>query len=108
MELAGTSAVITGGGNGIGRAIALALAREGANVAVADVEQDAAESVAREVEALGAKALAARGKRISSAWPTTPGRRSGPSNCCSTTPASALAGRPPTGSAPTTCAGSSA
>ncbi len=60
MELAGTSAVITGGGNGIGRAIALALAREGANVAVADLEADAAASVAREVEALGVRALAAQ------------------------------------------------
>ncbi len=58
MELSGTSAVITGGGNGIGRAIAIALARDGANVAVADLEQDAAESVAREVEALGVKSLA--------------------------------------------------
>ncbi len=59
MELTGRTAVITGGGNGIGRAIALALAREGANVAVADLEQDAAESVAREVEESGVRALAA-------------------------------------------------
>lgn len=60
MEIQGRSAVITGGGNGIGRAIALALAREGANVAVADVEQDAAAAVADEVEALGVRGLAAR------------------------------------------------
>ena len=60
MEIRGTSAVITGGGNGIGRAIAIALAREGANVAVADLEADAAASVAREVEALGVQALAAQ------------------------------------------------
>ena len=59
MEIHGQSAVITGGGNGIGRALALALAREGANVAVADLEQDAAASVAREVEALGVRAIAA-------------------------------------------------
>ena len=60
MEIRGTSAVITGGGNGIGRAIAIALAREGANVAVDDLEADAAASVAREVEALGVQALAAQ------------------------------------------------
>lgn len=60
MEFNGRSAVITGGGNGIGRAIALALAREGANVAVADIEQDAAAAVAREVESQGVRALAAQ------------------------------------------------
>ncbi len=57
MEIAGTSAVITGGGNGIGHAIALALACEGANVAVADLEPDAADRVAGDVEALGVRAL---------------------------------------------------
>ncbi len=50
MEIRGTSAVITGGGNGIGRAIALALAREGTNVAVADLEADAAASIWRSAE----------------------------------------------------------
>jgi NAD(P)-dependent dehydrogenase (short-subunit alcohol dehydrogenase family) len=59
MEIAGKSAVVTGGGNGIGRAIALALAKKGANVAVADIESDTVEAVAREIAALGVKSLAA-------------------------------------------------
>lgn len=58
MEITGLSAVVTGGGNGIGRAIALALAARGANVAVADIELDAAEAVAREAAGLGVRSLA--------------------------------------------------
>ncbi len=58
MDFAGKTAVITGGGNGLGRAIALALAREGANVVVADVEREAADAVAAEAESLGVGALA--------------------------------------------------
>ena len=60
MELAGTSAVVTGAGNGIGRAIALALAAEGVNVAVADIEEDAAARVASEVGERGVGSLAMR------------------------------------------------
>ena len=60
MEIQGRSAVVTGGGNGIGRAIALALAKEGANVAVADLEPDAAAAVAQEVEEQGVRALAVK------------------------------------------------
>lgn len=56
--LSGKVALITGGGGGIGRAVALTLAREGARVAVADLNLAAAQAVAREVEAAGAEAMA--------------------------------------------------
>jgi NAD(P)-dependent dehydrogenase (short-subunit alcohol dehydrogenase family) len=49
--------VITGGGSGIGRSLALTCAREGMDVVVADIEADAAESVAKEVQALGRRAV---------------------------------------------------
>ena len=58
MKLRGKTALVTGGGRGIGRAIALGLAQEGAQVAVLDVLGDNAAAVAREIEATGVKALA--------------------------------------------------
>lgn len=58
MMLQGKTAIVTGGGQGIGRAIALRLAEHGANVAVVDVVEDTAAAVASEVEAKGVKALA--------------------------------------------------
>jgi 2-hydroxycyclohexanecarboxyl-CoA dehydrogenase len=58
MTLTGTTALVTGGGRGIGRAIALALAKEGAQVAVLDILRDEAERVRGEIEAQGVKALA--------------------------------------------------
>jgi NAD(P)-dependent dehydrogenase (short-subunit alcohol dehydrogenase family) len=60
MDLAGKVAVVTGGGSGIGAALARAFAREQMDVAVADVDGRAAESVAAEVRAAGRRALATR------------------------------------------------
>jgi 3-oxoacyl-[acyl-carrier protein] reductase len=56
MKLDGRKAVVTGGGQGIGRAIATRLAALGATVAVADVNGEAADQVAREIEDMGGRA----------------------------------------------------
>ena len=58
MKLNGKSALVTGSGRGIGRAIALELAREGCQMAVLDIIAENAEAVKEEVEALGVKNLA--------------------------------------------------
>lgn len=58
MRLRDKVAIITGGGQGIGRAYALRFAREGARVVVADVNEPNATAVARELEGLGAESAA--------------------------------------------------
>lgn len=58
MRMKNKVAVVTGAASGIGREIALAYAREGAGVAVADVNLAGARSVAAEIEAAGGRAIA--------------------------------------------------
>lgn len=58
MRLEGKKAIVTGGAGGIGRAASLALAAEGAAVAVVDLNAEAAEAVASEIRAAGGTAIA--------------------------------------------------
>jgi 3-oxoacyl-(acyl-carrier-protein) reductase len=55
--LSGRTALITGCGRGIGKAIALTLARFGADIVINDIDQKTAENLAEEISALGRKAL---------------------------------------------------
>ena len=59
-SLAGKVAFVTGAANGIGRAAALAFAREGANVVVADISEQGNRETVRLIEELGGRALAVR------------------------------------------------
>lgn len=58
MQLFNKTAVVTGGGRGIGREICLKLAGAGADVLVADIDVPAAESVAEEVRGLSRRSVA--------------------------------------------------
>ena len=58
MDVTGKVAVVTGGGRGIGQGIALALARNGADVVLADIVLDNAQAVAGEVSAMGRQSMA--------------------------------------------------
>jgi NAD(P)-dependent dehydrogenase (short-subunit alcohol dehydrogenase family) len=58
MKLDNKTAIVTGARKGIGRAIALALAKEGANVVVSDISQEDCQKVVTEIEGLGRKGLA--------------------------------------------------
>ena len=59
-RLAGRIAVVTGAGSGLGRELALSLAREGMQIALADVDEVALAAVERELGAAGATTVAVR------------------------------------------------
>src|SRR3954471_22775143 len=59
-EFAGKVALVTGAASGIGRAAALAFARAGASVVVADVSEDGNRETARLIEEAGGRSLAVR------------------------------------------------
>ena len=58
MKQAGKVALVTGAAQGIGKAVALLLARNGADIVVSDINLEKAEETAKEVQILGRKALA--------------------------------------------------
>ncbi|MCH2065729.1 MAG: SDR family oxidoreductase [Shimia sp.] len=60
-KLTGKTAYITGAGNGIGRAVALKLASEGANIVLNDLEEAPAQAVVEEITAAGDNAIAVVG-----------------------------------------------
>ena len=67
MTLSGKIALVTGAAQGIGRDIALGLAADGAEVAICDVNLEAAQKTAGDIEAMGRKSLALKANVASSA-----------------------------------------
>ncbi len=60
MRLKDRTALVTGAAQGIGRSIAIALAKEGANIVVSDINKELADQTAGEIAALGVKALSVK------------------------------------------------
>lgn len=61
FDLRGHNALVTGGGRGLGRSMALGLAEKGANVALLDIDYDLACSTQEEIQNLGVKSFAIQG-----------------------------------------------
>jgi 3-oxoacyl-[acyl-carrier protein] reductase len=60
MDLKGKIAIVTGAAQGIGKVIALGLAKCGADIAVSDINEDSLDAAVKEIEALGRKAIAVK------------------------------------------------
>ncbi len=60
MKLAGKVAVVTGGGQGLGRAIALELSTQGADVIIAEIDERRGQETARRFKGAAAKPLRSR------------------------------------------------
>ena len=60
FDLSERSALITGGGRGLGKAMAIGLAERGANIAIVDIDHELAQQAAKEIESIGVKSLAIR------------------------------------------------
>ena len=88
-RLAGKVAIVTGGADGIGAATAHELAREGAAVAVVDIDEAKAAGVADEIRRTGARAIALGGdlaeEQTARHVCTQRWRSSAGSMCCTTT-----------------------
>lgn len=60
FDLTGRNTLVTGGGRGLGKAMAMGLAQYGANIAIIDIDLDTAQRTAEEIGALGVQSLALR------------------------------------------------
>lgn len=67
LKIKGKSAVVTGGGKGIGRACALALAKEGVNVCINDLDAETGNETLADIQALGVKGTFVKGNVTSEA-----------------------------------------
>jgi meso-butanediol dehydrogenase/(S,S)-butanediol dehydrogenase/diacetyl reductase len=56
-HLSGKVAIVTGAGQGIGKGVALRLARDGAQIVIAEYEPETAEATSEEIHTLGGRAL---------------------------------------------------
>ncbi len=61
FDLTGRNALVTGGGRGLGKAMATGLAQYGANIAIVDIDMETAQSTAEELKALGVQTVAMQG-----------------------------------------------